>query len=388
MNILVIDPFSYIQPDIMKALENLFGNDCADVLQYKFKGKNIYDNTEYEELFYNKIKTNSYDFVLSTNFYPVVARLCHEHGLKYLAWTYDTPMNVMPCEEMAYETNYIFLFDKLELKKYQEMGYERFFHLTLGVDTEKYAAFESADRYACEISFLGKLYRSKIPMIKHGLSQELIAYIDKIVSVQKQIFGKYVVDDLITQPIINEMNRQYELSGADLTINREQLSYAIAEYVTYLDRMGLLEIMGRRHDVHLYTYDIGDMEKNFLNSVKIHGPLDYNTQMPILFKSSKINLSSSLRAARSAISLRALDILGCGGFLLSNAQPELEEYFEDRKEMVLFRSLDEAIELADYYLAHDEEREKIALAGLERVRRDFKYEDRLQKMFAMAEIIF
>jgi spore maturation protein CgeB len=156
--------------------------------------------------------------------------------------------------------------------------------------------------------------------------------------------------------------------------------------VTYLDRISLLELMGRRHDTHIYTYDIGDTEKSFLQNVKIHGPLDYYTKMPVLFKSSKINLSSSLRAARSAISLRALDILGCGGFLLSNAQPELEEYFDDRKEVVLFRSIDEAIELADFYLEHEDERQKIAGAGFEKVKKNFRYEDRLRDMFRISGV--
>lgn len=386
MRLLVIDPFSYIQKDIMTSLTAMFGTGCIDVLQYNFKGRDIYDNAEYEALFEARTKEGSYDFVLSTNFYPVVARLCNDKGLKYLAWTYDTPMNVMPCDDMKHETNYIFLFDKLELEKYKALGYERFYHLTLGVNTEKYKAIKANSRYSCEISFLGKLYRSKLPMVKHGLSDDMVAYIDKICAVQKNIYGKYVVDELITQPIIDEMNRQYEALEADFVINKEQLSYAISEYVTYLDRMGLLEVMGRRHDVHLYTYDIGDTEKSFLQHVNIHGPLNYETEMPVLFKSSKINLSSSFRAARSAISLRALDIFGCGGFLLSNAQPELEENFRDREEVVLFRSIDEAIELADYYLAHDEVRERIAHAGLERVKKDFRYEDRLREMFEIAEI--
>lgn len=387
MKILVIDPFSYIQDDIFACLAGLFGTGSVDVIQFDFKGKGIYDNKEYEALFLEKIRENSYDFVLSTNFYPVVARLCNEQRLKYLAWTYDTPMNVLPCDEMKYDTNFIFLFDKLELQKYRDLGYERFYHVTLGVNTDKYSALKPSKRYACDISFLGKLYRSKLPLVKEGLSEDLLAYIDKIVAVQKSIFGRYVVDDFITQPIIDEMNRQYDISGAELTISKEQLSYAISEYVTYLDRMGLLEIMGRRHDVHLYTYDIGETEKRFLKSVHIHGPLNYVSEMPLLFKSSKINLSSSFRAAKSAISLRTLDILGCGGFLLSNAQLELEECFRDGEEVVLFRSIDEAIELADYYLAHDDEREKIAAAGYERVKRDFKYEDKMKEMLDIAGIM-
>ncbi len=51
MKILVIDPSSYIQNDIMKALKAIFGSDCADVLQYTFKGKDVHNNSEYEEMF-------------------------------------------------------------------------------------------------------------------------------------------------------------------------------------------------------------------------------------------------------------------------------------------------------------------------------------------------
>ena len=145
-----------------------------------------------------------------------------------------------------------------------------------------------------------------------------------------------------------------------------------------------MEVMGRRYDVHLYTYEAGETEKKLLKDVHIHGPVDYTSEMPALFKSSKINLNWSLRAAQSAIPLRALDILGCGGFLLSNAQPELEECFENGKEVVLFHSIDEAVDLAGYYLQHDEERQQIATAGLKKVQNDFKYTDRLKKMISVA----
>lgn len=388
MHILVVDPASYIHKDIMKCLRNMFGASSVDEYYYVFKGKDIYNNEEFESGFSQKLKSSTYDFVMSTNFYPVLARLCHDAGLKYLAWTYDTPMNVLPCEEMKYETDYIFLFDKAELKKYQNLGYERFFHMPLGVDTEKYAKFKARDKYRGDIAFMGKLYRSQIPYIKAGLSSDLSSYIDRIISVQEKIRDKYVVDELITPAIIEEMNRQYAAAGRDLEILKEELSYAIAENVTYLDRVTLLEMMGRRFDMHLYTYDIGDAERSILKNVQIHGAVDYQNEMPELFKSCRINLNSSLRAAQSAISLRALDVLGCGGFLLSNAQPELLEYFEDRKEVVLFRSAEEALDLAGYYLEHEDERKSIAAAGLERVKKDFRYDLKIKEMLEIADITY
>jgi spore maturation protein CgeB len=154
--------------------------------------------------------------------------------------------------------------------------------------------------------------------------------------------------------------------------------------VTYIDRIVLIEMMARHFDTHLYTYDVTDDEKNLLKNVKIHGEINYFTEMPVMFKSSKINLSGSFRAAKSAIPMRALDIMGCGAFLLSSPQPELLEHFEDGKELAIYRSEQEAVEKADYYLRHEDKRIEVARAGYEKVKRDFRYENRFRRMFEIA----
>ncbi len=385
MRILVINPYSYIHKDIMEALTEMYGKENVNELTYLFKGKDVYINDEFAESLETELTKIRYDLIFSTNFYPVIATVCYNKNIKYLAWTYDTPMNVVPCSQMEYDTNFIFLFDRLEVQKYFKMGYTRFFHMPLGVNTGKYEKIVPSKKYDNDISFMGKLYKSQLNLITAGLKGELAQYVNKLVVTQSGITDRYIVDDLITEPIIDRINQEYRKNGYGLSVNKLQLSYAISEYVTYLDRISILEVMGRRYDTHLYTYEADEREKEILKNVHIHGPLDYNEEMPALFKSSKINLNWSLRAAQSAIPLRALDILGCGGFLLSNAQPELLEWFEDRKEVVLFHNIDEAVELAGYYLEHEEERMRIAAAGLEKVKRDFRYRDRISKMM---EIVF
>jgi spore maturation protein CgeB len=55
--------------------------------------------------------------------------------------------------------------------------------------------------------------------------------------------------------------------------------------------------------------------------------------------------------------------LGCGGFLLSNYVPGLEDIFENHRELVWYRSAQECFELIEHYLARPEERLRIAEAG-------------------------
>jgi hypothetical protein len=55
--------------------------------------------------------------------------------------------------------------------------------------------------------------------------------------------------------------------------------------------------------------------------------------------------------------------LGCGGFLLTNHVPGLEEIFENHRELVWYRSNQECLELIAHYLARPDERRRIAEAG-------------------------
>ncbi len=75
--------------------------------------------------------------------------------------------------------------------------------------------------------------------------------------------------------------------------------------------------------------------------------------------------------------MRVFEVMGTGSFLLTNWIPTIEEVFTDGKHLVLYRSLDEMIEKAKYYLVHDEEREAIAQAGYEEVIKNHTIQNRV-----------
>lgn len=75
--------------------------------------------------------------------------------------------------------------------------------------------------------------------------------------------------------------------------------------------------------------------------------------------------------------MRVFETMGTGSFLLTNWVPTIEELFEDGKHLVLYRTLDEAVEKAKYYLKHDDEREKIAQAGYEEVIKNHTIQNRV-----------
>lgn len=111
-----------------------------------------------------------------------------------------------------------------------------------------------------------------------------------------------------------------------------------------------------------------------------YGPLKYYEEMPFVFRNSKLNLNITLKDIRSGIPLRALDIMGSRGVLLSNYQPELAEMFEDGKDVILYESVEDAVEKMDFYLKREDLRERIAKSGYRKVCEHFSYRERLMQM--------
>jgi spore maturation protein CgeB len=114
----------------------------------------------------------------------------------------------------------------------------------------------------------------------------------------------------------------------------------------------------------------------------MHDYVDYYTVMPKVFAASHINLNISLRTIRTGIPLRVVDVLGCGGFLISNFQEEIMEYLQPGQELEIYENLEDLYAKTEFYLEHDDIRSQIAYNGFEKVKRDFTFKDRLSRMLS------
>ena len=68
---------------------------------------------------------------------------------------------------------------------------------------------------------------------------------------------------------------------------------------------------------------------------------------------------------------RLINYLSCGTCVLSKRVPDSDLLFKDGLHLKYFDTVEEFFELADWYLAHEDEREKIATAGMERAHSEF-----------------
>lgn len=173
--------------------------------------------------------------------------------------------------------------------------------------------------------------------------------------------------------------------GQASSLTKAQLSYMIAGQITWMDRISLLSIFSKRHRTALVTKHLEEDERELLRDVELLPPVPYDDGMDRFFRSSRINLNPPLRCVWSAIPQRALDIMSCGGFLLSGYTEELAESFRNGEECVLYDSIGDAAEKAEYYLSHEAERERVARAGTEKTRSFYTYRQRVQRIVQCVE---
>ena len=81
-----------------------------------------------------------------------------------------------------------------------------------------------------------------------------------------------------------------------------------------------------------------------------------------------INIANDVRLYHSD---RFVHIPACGTFMLAKRVPGYELMFEDGIHCRYFDTVDEFFELVDWYLEHEDEREKIAQAGMQRAYEQF-----------------
>lgn len=326
-----------------------------------------------------RLRNNTYSRILSVNFSPLIAKVCERMGILYIAWIYDSPPHIRDLESMKCSCNRIYFFDRGQAEEYQRLGIDAR-HMPLAVDPEVFGAVTAGKKkgqFCTDISLVGKLYQTEYQYFTAPLSPYLRGYLEGIINSQMKVYGGYLIPEMITKELLAQMNEDYRKVAKDgFLMGERELEFMLACETTGRERYVALSLLSGHYQVDLYSTDKDERLKN----VNYRGYADYYREMPGVFAQSRINLNISLKTIRTGIPLRVTDIMGCGGFVMTNYQEEIAEHFTIGEECVVYENLEDLYTKTSWYLKHEEERKKIAAAGLLRVKRDFTFKDRLQKM--------
>lgn len=372
------------------------------------------------------LTTHSVAFVFSINFYPAISYTCNHFKVPYVCWSVDSPVPELFSNALKNEWNRIFMFDRAQYEYFSPVNPDCIFYLPLATNVRRWedVILNMTDddfvKYDADVSFVGSLYTEKCrydallraysdtpdiisaqpatsggaassvlndgnPATTEGAQSVISSYtrgfVDGLMEAQLKVYGYNFIADNLTDRVISE------IAGADLNFYEGSDTYTdtrrylvshqyIGMKLAALERERTLNRLAKHFRVTLYT----NSDTEALRNVDCRGAVHSLTAMPKVFHASKINLNMTMRPIETGLSLRVWDILGCGGFLLTNYQAEIPEYFEIGKELETYESMEELEQKVQYYLTHDDERMEIAINGYEKVAKQHTYEHRITEM--------
>lgn len=342
---------------------------------------------EFSERIAALIRSNTYEFVFTVNYFALISEVCEQNNILYVSWSCDNPLISMYHNSVFNKCNLICVFDKTNYLEFKQMGVDNIRYLPLAVDASRISHIingaSDLNAYENDISFVGSLYeRNSYDRIEHSLPDYLRGYFDAIMNIQSDLYGAYIIDDALSPDILMQLEKYYRLdkspgsfSSLSLIFKTTTLGFKIAQ----IARKRALLTLSKTMPVSIYS----NSDTSDLVNVAYKGSLDYWTEMPKVFYKSKINLNLTIPNIKSGIPLRIWDILGSGGFLLTNYQAELPLYFEDGVHLVSFYSSEDMAEKADFYLKHEDSRKKIAQSGRDIVHKKHSYDVRMRELLDM-----
>lgn len=352
-------------------------------------------DTAFEQILRERFLQVKYNMVFTVNYFAVISNICEEFNIPYVSWTCDNPLISMYHQSVFHKCNYIFTFDKTNYLEFKAMGVEHIWYLPLAVDTERMDAVidgrilaDGIDKraYTGDVAFVGSLYeRNSYDKLKNTLPQYLQGYFDAVMEAQLNISGANIVEPMLTTPILEQLQQYFKLeksseesfSDLGLIFQTTVLGFKIAEVQR---RRALIELSKYFH-VNVYSNsDISDLIR-----VRYMGSVDYWSEMPKVFRESKINLNFTIPNIKSGIPLRIWDVLGAKGFLLTNYQAEIPLYFKEGEDLVCFDGIEDLKEKTAYYLTHEEERKQIAENGYQKVKKYHGYVGRITEILRIIE---
>ena len=386
MKILFMEWKSFGNEDLISA----FTESGHSVVRLPFSNKEVHHDEAVEAELAKQIHDIAPDFVFSFNYFPILSLACKREGMKYVSWIYDSPYVLLYSYTIIYPGNCIFVFDKSVYEEFHSAGIPTVHYLPMAANVERlqamqdFASFQGSPwKNQTDIAFVGSLYTEKHQFYQRleGITPYTRGYLEGLMAAQKLVQGYNFIQESLIPPILEDMRRILPMEPDPTSV--ESVEYLYAQYVinrqiTATERAELLSLIGQSYALDLYTPDKSLSLPGCIN----HGPVDYYDMAPYVFKSARINLNISLRSIATGMPLRIFDIMGAGGFLLTNYQADFLEYFIPDEDYVYYESTQDLLDKIDYYLTHEEQRAAIAQSGLHKIAESHTYKHRVKEMLS------
>ncbi len=371
----------------------LFVDSLADAL--RAEGYSVYpfevQRLAFEELQLTAARTQA-ELVCGINFVNGLPEFCKALSLPYLVWEIDPSTDSLKPLGAPAPHVHVFTYRKLNVAAYKRAGFEHVSYLPLAADPKRRRPLKldeaQLSRYAAPVSFVG----SSLVENARTYQQAFLELVENFKPNSKAA-AQQVLSDLL------------ESQGSDLSqfVIPEQLDQLLPGFQAHCVARGfqnpasLLGEVAASEKRRRWVADLADQRIDvwgdegwsapFPEGATYRGPALHETELPVIYNASTINLDVGRLYQDDIVTMRVFDILACEGFILAEHTDDLAELFEIGEEVVSYKDRHDLRAKVTYYLDHPEEARQIARRGRRAILERHTFGARVRSMLASLESV-
>lgn len=293
-----------------------------------------------------------------------LTELLEAMGLPTALWFVDNPLVLaMGWMPPAPTCASYFVWDRTFVPALRALGAERTFHLPLGTDPELFCPGPISSNGRQALGFVGHSLVILEQLWLTRLSADEVAQAQQMA--QALSADRSILHALVPDP--------------QSPIDRKTMVLAMACVLSSKDyRLGLLEHLPQEN-LHV----TGDAHwAELLPRAHHHPSTDYGAQSAQLYRDTTLSINATNLQMPATVNQRVFDVPACAGFLITDNQAELADYFDlgHGRDMVAFASAEELRDQVQYYSARPQQRQAMAKRARARVLAEHTYRHRIQTL--------
>lgn len=290
-------------------------------------------------------------------------------------WCYDDPFRGVVDENFFAGLSTLFCYDPFITEKLKEVSPipVKYLPAATAFDGDTPKQCETLKGKSWELTFVGStgLQRhedvlTQLINTNHPVYQKVQSLVEMYVEQGKPV----PYDELL------------QTDSSPLMFSQQQKTVYLQDLATFIIRRTFLSAL-QSSPMHIFG-DRGWCEERWVSGLSHHyagQSLSYDHESPYVYANSKINLNLFNIQCVNSPTIRMFDVMACGGFLLTEYRPFMDDFFSIGEHLDVFHSREELMGKVNYYLSHEEERKQIAAAGKEFVLNHHRYRHRIPLLF-------
>ncbi|MFC2171769.1 glycosyltransferase [Acidobacteriota bacterium] len=170
--------------------------------------------------------------------------------------------------------------------------------------------------------------------------------------------------------LTEELTAEY---GCDIAIAGDMYPFRVA----FLERLAGL-------DLKIYGFGWDRLDRSHSLRARWHGGSVYGRKLTQALNAARIVLNVHIYGECFGVNQRTFHTAGCGAFQLTDARPDLEEFFEPGRDIIVYRTAGELEALIKDFLPKDRERNEIGLNAMKKVHARHTFLHRMKELLDMA----